>query len=147
MRYYVRMNLFVAVICSDGRVFLIPKGHRDRFALNESITRAEFTTLLVRSLGLSIENTAISSFIDVDEEAWYADAIEAAVKAELVHGAADHFVLDNNITREQMAVVQAIESGIINGLTEDTIAPSDYATRVQATVMLKRFLIHVGFID
>lgn len=124
------------------------KGHRDRFALNESITRAEFTTLLVRSLGLSIENTAISSFIDVDEEAWYADAIEAAVKAELVHGvSADHFVPDNNITREQMAVVQAIESGIINGLTEDTIAPSDYATRAQATVMLKRFLIHVGFID
>lgn len=31
---------------------------------------------------ISIENTAISSFIDVDEEAWYADAIEAAVKAE-----------------------------------------------------------------
>ncbi|WP_158302129.1 InlB B-repeat-containing protein [Paenibacillus mesophilus] len=45
------------------------------------------------------------------------------------------------------AVASALASGIMNGMDEGRIAPSDYATRAQAAVMLKRFLQFVKFMD
>ncbi|WP_377516739.1 X2-like carbohydrate binding domain-containing protein [Paenibacillus allorhizosphaerae] len=81
----------------------------DRFAPDESITRAEFAALLVRSLGLSTEHDpAYKSFEDVPASAWYSAVVEAAVKAGLVDGmTADSFAPNERITREQMAVMLA----------------------------------------
>jgi hypothetical protein len=45
------------------------------------------------------------------------------------------------------AVAQTAAAGIIQGLTEDTMAPAEHATRAQATVLLKRFLQYVKFMD
>ncbi|GBG10310.1 hypothetical protein PAT3040_05036 [Paenibacillus agaridevorans] len=159
------------------------------FAPNSSITRAEFTSLLVRGLGLNVGQSAQSAiFHDVAQGDWHAAAIEAGVKAGLVKGVSENeFAPDRFITREQMAVMlsnalavlgyapihpdqaptvldkfedhttispwakaavaQAVNAGIISGMTDDSFAPSNFATRAQAVVMLRRFLQYVEFID
>lgn len=75
-----------------------------------SVTRAEFTALLVRALKLTDGGT--SSFVDVEANAWYAGDINAAVKAGLIHGRSETvFGPNEKITREEMAalVVRAYE--------------------------------------
>jgi len=75
------------------------------FAPDQSITRAEFSALLVRSLGLK-ENSSGLTFKDVDAKAWYAGVVGAAVKAGLIEGFEDgSFRPDAQITREQVAVM------------------------------------------
>ncbi|RJX39193.1 hypothetical protein D3P09_17030 [Paenibacillus pinisoli] len=161
----------------------------DRFGPVGTITRAEFTALLVRGLGLSVkESEGGARFADVPASAWYASAVEAAVASGLVSGiGVDRFAPNDPITREQMAVligraltftghgsggdgqdggrlaaftdrdsisswakaavIRALEVGIMNGIEDGRFAPTEYATRAQAAVMLKRFLQYVHFID
>ncbi|OMF34536.1 hypothetical protein BK133_12095, partial [Paenibacillus sp. FSL H8-0548] len=82
---------------------------KDQFAPDVRITRAEFASLLVRSLGMSLEkDQAYRGFADVASDAWYALAVEAASKAGLVNGiSATKFAPHEPITREQMAVMIA----------------------------------------
>ena len=78
-----------------------------RFEPNRQVTRAEFTAMLVRVLGLASETTE-SGFEDVKPDAWYAGAIAAARKVQLVNGVDAHLFNPNGlITREQMAVMTA----------------------------------------
>ncbi|MFC5529655.1 S-layer homology domain-containing protein [Cohnella yongneupensis] len=77
----------------------------DSFEPNQSITRAEFVALLVRSLGLSSPSKP-TTFSDVAQGDWYADAIGQAVDADIVKGYSDGtFRPNERITREQMAVL------------------------------------------
>jgi hypothetical protein len=87
---------------------LIVKGVTDTsFAPNNNITRAEFASLLVRALGLTIKTEA-TTFKDVKSSDWFAGAVGAAVKANLVSGFEDNsFKPNDTITREQMAVMVA----------------------------------------
>jgi hypothetical protein len=72
---------------------------------DEAITRAEFTAMLIRALGLK-ENKEAQSFSDVSLNDCYAGAIGAAVKAGLITGYPDgRFGPADNISREQMAVL------------------------------------------
>ncbi|MEK3885510.1 S-layer homology domain-containing protein [Paenibacillus sp. PL2-23] len=74
------------------------------FAPKQSITRAEFTALLVRVLGLEAAQKV--SFNDVDTSEWYAEAIAAAYEAGIVSGySADRFSPNAYITREEMAMM------------------------------------------
>ncbi|MBD2860673.1 S-layer homology domain-containing protein [Paenibacillus sp. IB182363] len=121
-------NSMYAVLESKGRTFddlsghwakadvellaskLIVHGVTDsRFAPNADITRAEFTALLVRALGLSLNpDGQTSDFADVAANAWYMPAVEAAVNAGLASGISpDRFAPNERITREQMAVMVA----------------------------------------
>lgn len=83
------------------------------FAPDETITRAEFAALLVRSLGLSVSGSGrasseLPSFADVASDAWYASAIQAAAAAGLIEGLSeDRFAPDAPVTREQLAVLMA----------------------------------------
>ncbi|WP_379130263.1 S-layer homology domain-containing protein [Paenibacillus sp. sgz500958] len=158
------------------------------FAPDANTSRAEFTTLLVRSLGLSTQ-TGPSNFKDVSATDWYAAAANAAVSANLMEGFADQtFRPNEQITREQMAVMllRAIEasgryislgnqtkeqilaqfkdsgtvstwsndamaklvtSGLLRGTDDVNLSPGENATRAQATVLLKRFLQYVNYLD
>ncbi|WP_127586914.1 S-layer homology domain-containing protein [Paenibacillus koleovorans] len=160
-----------------------------QFAPDIAITRAEFTALLVRALGLKLEPKERNlPFNDIAQNDWYAPVVEAGVQVGLVRGVSvGTFAPNVPITREQMAVIfnnalvylgypqlnvndasvalgkyrdrtdisawaqsavaQSIAAGIIHGMTDDTIAPSQPATRAQAVVMLQRFLQYVEFID
>lgn len=78
-----------------------------RFAPDRLITRAEFTVLIGRTLGLGAP-TASHLFSDVPESAWYAEPISAAGGAGLITGYPEGtFQPDAPITREQMAVLIA----------------------------------------
>ncbi|MCU6711947.1 S-layer homology domain-containing protein [Paenibacillus sp. J5C_2022] len=121
-------NSMYAVLESTGKTFDDLSGHWARedvellasklivngvtdsgFAPDADITRAEFTALLVRALGLSPNpDGQPSGFADVAANAWYRPAVEAAVNAGLASGLSpDRFDPNERITREQMAVMVA----------------------------------------
>ncbi|MBO2943648.1 S-layer homology domain-containing protein [Paenibacillus sp. F411] len=77
----------------------------ERFFPRAVTTRAEFTALLVRALGLAA-SAGDTDFTDVPDNAWYADDIAAAVQAGLVQGITDSsFAPSEPVTREQIAVL------------------------------------------
>lgn len=167
---------------------LIVQGMTDtNFAPELKVTRAQFASMLVTALGLN-EDAAAAKFGDVNTNSWFAGAVGAAAKADIVDGMDNgDFAPNASITREQMAVMisraikaagkyadvtatqdqtlarftdsgqihgwaksavtQAVDAKIVTGLTDQTFVPSDYATRAQAAVMLKRFLQYVQFIN
>ncbi|MDU4695325.1 MAG: S-layer homology domain-containing protein [Paenibacillus sp.] len=80
-----------------------------QFSPNIPITRAQFTAMLVRALGLpGQEQPPSASFTDVNSGAWYAGAISTAVEHGLIEGFADgEFRPNEPITREQLSVLLA----------------------------------------
>lgn len=75
-----------------------------------NVTRAEFTALLMRALGLSGEGRVL--FADVRADAWYSSYVAAAVKSGIVNGrSSTAFAPDATISREEMAVmiIRALE--------------------------------------
>ncbi|TZE82555.1 S-layer homology domain-containing protein [Calorimonas adulescens] len=75
------------------------------FAPDRSITRAQFASLLVRTLKLDDDSTQ-ARFEDVSSNAWYYSDISAAYKAGIITGIDDkHFMPNKNITREEMALM------------------------------------------
>ncbi|RRJ64739.1 hypothetical protein EHV15_18765 [Paenibacillus oralis] len=104
-----------------------------RFTPDGQVTRAEFSAMLVRSLGLR-EKTGQSAFNDVPAGgAWYAGTVEAAVAAGLINGYPDgSFKPNAPITREQMAVMIARAADFAGKLPE------------AHTLSLERFSDHSG---
>lgn len=84
----------------------IIKGTSDtHFTPNGHTTRAEFTSLLVRALGLT-QAASLVPFEDVQAGQWYANEVAIAYEAGLVTGVSDTtFDPNAKITREQMAVL------------------------------------------
>ena len=79
---------------------------KDRFVPDDQISRAEFAAMLVRALGLDEEPGGATPFRDVASGAWYAGAVRAAYRVQLIHGFDDGtFRPSEPITREQMAVM------------------------------------------
>lgn len=66
------------------------------------IKRAEFAAMIVRSLG--VEGQKELSFADVEDSAWYAEVLKAAVENQIISGG-ENFRPDDSITREEMAVM------------------------------------------
>ncbi|SFF07795.1 Alpha-tubulin suppressor [Paenibacillus algorifonticola] len=137
-----------AVIRTDGPSFADMQGHwakaeveqlaarfivngisAERFAPNDSITRAEFASLLVRSMGISLEHdSAYKGFTDIASTAWYASEVEAAVRAGLVQGlTSERFGPNERISREQMAVMIARALTIVS---KDGTEPVDSGAQV-----------------
>ncbi|RAR38892.1 S-layer homology domain-containing protein [Paenibacillus sp. MDMC362] len=76
-----------------------------RFGPNEAITRAQFTAMLVRALGLKDQGDH-ASFQDVKANDWYAAAVATAVEHGLIEGFSNGtFRPNEEITREQMSVL------------------------------------------
>lgn len=76
----------------------------DKFAPNDTVTRAMFVTVLYR---LEKEpDSAKAAFSDVAEGAYYENAVGWAVQNGIVNGVTEsQFAPDNTITREQMATI------------------------------------------
>jgi hypothetical protein len=86
----------------------IVNGYNDgTFKPNAAITRAEFTVMLAKALGLNINGTT-STFSDVIQGSWLYGSVNAAVTAGLVTGLGNNqFGPYTLITRQQMAVMVA----------------------------------------
>lgn len=77
----------------------------DAFNPNGKTTRAEFSALLVRSLGLKGSGKAMP-FTDLDAKAWYAGELAVAYETGLIQGVSkDRFDPNAPITREEMAAL------------------------------------------
>jgi hypothetical protein len=95
----------------------------DHFEPRRPITRAEFTTLLVRALSIPTSGQLRGRFEDVAASAWYFAPVNAATGAGLVSGVtATRFEPQQPITREQLAVMVA---GALEAQGKTTIAGSD----------------------
>ena len=78
----------------------------DFFNPHGTMTRAMFTQVLANLEGVDLPEVAASRFVDVPVSAWYAPAVEWAASAGLVSGVGNNrFAPDDNITREQMALM------------------------------------------
>ncbi|CAM4350602.1 S-layer homology domain-containing protein [Paenibacillus phoenicis] len=77
------------------------------FSPNAPITRAQFTAMLVRALGLTRQQPNPSGgFTDVNPGAWYASAVSTALEHGLIEGfAGGEFRPNEQITRQQMSVL------------------------------------------
>ncbi|KRE73906.1 hypothetical protein ASL11_06200 [Paenibacillus sp. Soil750] len=74
------------------------------FSPDREITRAEFTAIIVRGLGLKLENGA-TPFSDVKPADWYSSAVNTAYSYRLISGLEDGtFRPNDTITREQAMV-------------------------------------------
>jgi hypothetical protein len=79
------------------------KGSDGNFRPDESITRAEFVTLMVRILGLKTDKSE-TGFTDVSSDDWFAPYISSAVSQKIVKGYDDgSFKPNNPITREEIS--------------------------------------------
>lgn len=81
---------------------MVVKGIRkEEFAPNRAITRAEFTAILMRGLGIKTSQ-GTNSFADVQESAWYSGAIATATAYNLISGYGENeFAPQKKITREE----------------------------------------------
>lgn len=97
---------------------------KDKFEPNRAITRAEFTSMLLHSLGLTTRGDV--SFADVAPSAWYAESISIAYKAGIVSGrSATKFEPAAQITREEITVMLMKAYELKNGKV--TVASTDAA--------------------
>ncbi|MFC5404740.1 immunoglobulin-like domain-containing protein [Cohnella soli] len=98
-----------------------------QFSPNRDITRAEFTAIIVRALGLKLENGSMS-FSDVKTTDWYSNAIQTAYAYGLIGGNNDGtFCPNDKITREQAMVILS-KAMKITGLKSKLSAQSGDAT-------------------
>ncbi|CAM4054324.1 S-layer homology domain-containing protein [Paenibacillus alkaliterrae] len=112
----------------------IAKGVSDtEFAPMKPVTRAEFTALIVRALGL--EATKEASFKDVDGSRWYAEAAAAAYEAGIVSGRSnDTFAPNDTITREEMAVMIVKAYEVKAGKQATASIEAEFADRTGVSV-------------
>lgn len=97
------------------------------FKPNNKINREELAAMVVRALNFAGIDTGLTSAEQSQILSSYVDA--------------------NSIVWAQAEIAQAIDSGIVNGMTAVTLAPRDDATRAQAITMIKRYLGNAGFIN
>ncbi|WP_185806820.1 S-layer homology domain-containing protein [Bacillus salinus] len=164
---------------------LITTGTTDEtFSPFRTITRHEFTTLMVRALGAATMQVEDYYFIDVLDSDWYANNLQRAYMLGLVEGYGDQtFKPKQPITRQQMAAIlyRALQGvgqapdvneerpvftdwqqinkwaqpavatmtsiGVMEAQKDGNFAPYGTATRLDAIVMIEKFLRYVHFID
>jgi hypothetical protein len=106
---------------------LIIKGKTDSqgkpdgtFAPGEDMTRAQFTTMLVKALALPSKKSE-KAFSDVKESDWFKEALDTAVEYEIISGKpGDRFAPNESVTRSQVAIMlhRAMQIKFINNMTK-----------------------------
>lgn len=101
---FVVADLLKGYEASNGDIEIRPEQH---------VTRAEFVTLLVRSMDLKSDEEAVQ-FTDVPEEQWYADSVRIASSLGIVNG----------VTKSEFRPDQEIERGDIATMVVRAFQPS-----------------------
>lgn len=86
---------------------IIQGASEDHFSPDRSITRAEFTTIMLRALGLhNPKDSQNISFSDISPSDWYAQDVKTAVSYGLISGYEDStFKPNGQITRAEAMVI------------------------------------------
>lgn len=146
----------------------IVKGYEDGTVRpSQPLTRAELAVLLNRVFKLGYKNESIN-YKDVQSGAWYEDAVELVMSAEMMNDYEDGFRPHQLATREEAAyafarayhlsdsngktfvdshlisdwareeVMALIAGGYLQGRTDGTLAPQDVLTRADFITMLDK---------
>ncbi|WP_068777714.1 fibronectin type III domain-containing protein [Paenibacillus sp. FJAT-26967] len=87
------------------------------FQPDRDITRAEFAAIIIRGLGIKLDNGK-SSFADLNSSDWYYDTVYTAHKYDLISGFEDGtFRPEDRITREQAMVILS-KAMLLTGLKQ-----------------------------
>ncbi|OCT12115.1 hypothetical protein A8709_30140 [Paenibacillus pectinilyticus] len=132
-------------------------GYRDgNFLPDHNMTRAEFVKIAVAALGL--QAGAVSA-----DQSWYQPYVAAAQKAGILQSNDLQAGWDLPITRQEIAAIavratnsqyqkpntgiqpsfvmsEAVNKGILQGLTGGALAPTEATTRAQAIIVIDRIL-------
>ncbi|MDF2814036.1 MAG: S-layer protein [Paenibacillus sp.] len=118
---------FSGVVGAAAKAKLVDGYEDGTFRPNTQISREELAAMVVRALkyaGMEIK-------------------IDAAKQASILAAWSD----SNQIVWGHNEIAAAIEAGIVDGMTNTTLAVRENATRAQSATMLKRFLTKADFID
>ncbi|MCY9656425.1 DUF4430 domain-containing protein [Paenibacillus chondroitinus] len=120
-------------------------GSNGKFNPQATITRAEFTKILVSILGIDVKTSSIINFKDVSQKDWFYPYVNAAYKEGFITGFTnDQFNPDEKLTREQMAVIIVKALGIQAGgqtpAIEDLDQVSDWAKADVQTIMARQLM-------
>lgn len=123
-------------------------GDNGMFRPTDSITRAEFVSLMVRILDLKTSNSLKSTFIDVKSTDWFAEDLVAAIESGIIKGYDDGtFRPNENIKRQEIASIISNKLGeklaedeteqILSGYTDEvsTWAKSSVALATKAEII------------
>lgn len=97
------------------------------FKPNNSITRAEFATLMVKAMNLDVVTPAQPAFTDVPTKLWSYGYVEAASKAGLVQGDAGKFRPEDKITRQEIATILVRAMGLESDAAAKGAVKLDFA--------------------
>ncbi|MDQ0090736.1 subtilisin family serine protease [Paenibacillus anaericanus] len=93
-------------ITALAKKFIIEGTSATTFSPQANLTRAEFTSLLVRSLGL--QGTANTQFTDIKASDWFTSDVAAAYEAGLIQGTGNNkFSPNAKVTRQELTVILA----------------------------------------
>lgn len=105
---------------------IVAKSEDGKFYPSRLITRAEFTKLTVEALNITVD--APNSFADVGDDEWFAPYINRGVAAGIIFGDGENFRPNENIKRQDIAVIlnRALEhKGIMPENTGEKMKFSD----------------------
>lgn len=115
----------------------------NKYEPNSNITRAQFATLIIKTL--NIRGTATEPFSDVNPSDWFANDVALAYKNKIINGVSStEFAPNQNITRQEMAVMmvramslkQSIKAKDINGTLSKYKDQGEIATWARESVAI-----------
>lgn len=118
---------YTGVIGAAAAAKLVDGYEDGSFRPHDYINREELAAMVVRAL----------------DYAGFKPEVSASRQAELLA----KFVDSSDIVWADAEIAAAIESGIVDGMTDDQIGPRLSATRAQSATMLKRLLTEADFIN
>jgi uncharacterized protein YjdB len=86
--------------------FIVKGISASAYAPNQSLTRAQFATLLIKGLGLEPNSSRADQFSDVSSKDWFFNEVGTAVETGLISGYPNGtFKPNQKISRQEMAVM------------------------------------------
>lgn len=86
------------------------------FEPGAGVTRAEFITMLVRAMGITVKPDKIVAFNDINSSQWFAAPVRIAVSNGITNGYEDRTFRPNQpITRMEMALLLCRAARLVNG--------------------------------
>ena len=107
------------IIENMGARMIVQGTGGDRFTPDRSVTRAEFIAILVRGLGLKLEEGP-SLFTDVQEDVWYKSALNTAYVYQIISGYEDGAIHGGEKLTRQEAMVMIANAMKLTGLHRAT---------------------------
>lgn len=130
----------------------IVNGFGDQFKPGDSVTRAQFAKMLVKSLNLQMIRPATPTFTDVSPQSWEYEYVETAYKNGLLNGVGDNqFQPASLITRQDMAKMTVSSLPVpLQNIRSDIRSNLTFADRTSIAVYAKEYVAvgsYIGLIS